>query len=334
MPWPLVGNARAISALERTLVSDRARHAYLFAGPEHTGRATAANLLAQALNCSADDRPCGACTQCRRIAGSIHVDVQTLTFEIDEDTGKIRTKISIEQLRELEPLIARTPFEGRVRVVIFDPADKMSDEAQNAFLKSLEEPPPHVVFVLITADATELLETVRSRCALIPFSLVPAAEIEAALVARNVAPTDAALFARLSGGRPGWAFDAADDKNFLETRRAHLDQARGLPEAPLDERFDLAQKLAEAFRQDRQNTLLALDEWESWWRDVLVLQSGAEASVTNLDRLDDLRNDASRYPMSRVEEFVQSLGRTRHCLVSNVQARIALDALMLAVPTG
>ena len=331
MPWLLAGNSRAINILQRSLESGRAQQAYLFAGPEYTGRAAAASLLAQALNCTVDDRPCGECGQCRRIAAGIHSDVQIVTVETSEN-GPAHRDISVEQLREVERSISLAPYEGRKRVIIIDPAELMNTSAQNAFLKSLEEPPPHVVFILITGDATRLLETVRSRCAVVPFSLVPAGEIEAALLGRGVEPDRAPLIARLAAGRPGWALAAADDTRFLESRQESLNQAHRLPAMELADRFDLAQNLTDAFRKNRQKALSSLDEWTLWWRDVMVMQSGSLDSVVNSDAMADLKWDADAYSLQDVKGFVESLVEASHHLAINVQARIALEAVMLGVP--
>ena len=129
-------------------------------------------------------------------------DVQTGTVEAATD-GPAHKAISCEQIRDVEATVALAPYEGRKRVVVIDPAEEMSPGAQNAFLKTLEEPPPHVVFVLVTADADRLLETVRSRCRRIDFALVAATEIEAGLIDRGTAAEQAPVLARLASGRPG-----------------------------------------------------------------------------------------------------------------------------------
>jgi len=309
------------------------QHAYVFAGPEQTGRRTTASLLAQALNCTADARPCGECTQCRRVAAGNHADIHIVEIEAATD-GPAHKEISVDQLREIERAVALNPYEGRTRVVIIDPADVMSPAAQNAFLKTLEEPPAHVVIVLITSDENRLLETVRSRCARVPFRLAPVSEIEAALSARCTEPERAQMLARLSGGRPGWAIRAADDARFFEARRESLDAARSLPQMLLPDRIELAEKLSENFRQDRQAVHNRINGWLDWWRDVVLVQSGAGDSVANSDRVADVREDASRWPREEVLTFVQSLIATREYLAANVQPKIALDALMLDVPGG
>ncbi len=332
MPWRIAGNERAISALQAAVASGSPAHAYLFFGPEHTGRATTAMRLAQALNCTGGDPPCGECNQCRRIENGIHSDVFTVSVEADD--GPARKAISVEQMRDVQQATSLNPYEGRTRVVVIDPSEEMSDGAQNAFLKTLEEPPPHVAFVLIASDSEKLLETIRSRCARIDFGLVAADDIEAALRDRGATADNARLLARLSGGRPGWAIDALNDPKVLERRRDVLDTARSLARLPVADRMDLAEKLSDAFKRDRDAVLRQLDEWAAWWRDVLLAQSGAADRIANLDRDEELREDAAEHSRAEVASFLQTIIETRTYLVENVQSRIALDALMLAAPAA
>jgi DNA polymerase III subunit delta' len=329
--WSIVGNERAVRALQAAVYGGSPAHAYLFLGPEATGRATLARRLAQALNCAVANPPCGECNQCKRIEAGIHSDVVTVGVEAVSD-GAARKAISVDQMRDVERMTALNPYEGRTRVVVIDPADEMSDSAQSAFLKTLEEPPPHVVFVLIAANGDRLLETIRSRCARIDFGLVAAAEIEMALLARGATPDDARLLARLSGGRPGWAIEAARSPQLLARRREVLETARSLARLPLADRMDLAEKLSDAFKRDRDATLDQLDEWAGWWRDVLLTQSGADERVANLDLSAELREAAELYGRADIAGFLQALIDTRTYLCGNVQSRIALDALMLAAP--
>jgi DNA polymerase-3 subunit delta' len=330
MAWNIAGNERAVRALQAALANGSPAHAYLFLGPEHTGRATAAMRLAQALNCTSDAPPCGECDQCLRIEKGIHSDVFTVSVESDD--GPARKAISVEQLRDVQQAASLNPYEGRTRVAIIDPADEMSEAAENAFLKTLEEPPPHVTFILIASDSEKLLETIRSRCARIDFGLVAADDIEAALRERGALPDDARLLARLSGGRPGWAIDALADPKVRERRREVLDTARSLARLPMADRMDLAEKLSDAFKRDRDTVLHQLDEWAAWWRDVLLTQSGPADRIANLDRDRELQEDAGAHTRAEIAAFLQAIIETRTYLIENVQSRIALDALMLAAP--
>jgi DNA polymerase-3 subunit delta' len=304
---------------------------YVFAGPERVGKVTAAVRVAQALNCTGAEPPCLACEACRRIGEGKFADVHTVTIETDAE-GPARKAIAVEQMRDVEAMVALAPYEGRMRVVIIDPADAMSDSAQNAFLKTLEEPPPHAVFILVTADTDRLLETVRSRCRRIDFGLVAASEIEAGLLQRGVDAERAAVLSRLAAGRPGWAIEAAEQPALLAQRDAALDAARELPGLSLADRADRAEKLSDAFKREREPVDETLEQWLGWWRDIMLAQSGAIDAVANIDRRDQIEADASRFARAGVVSFVEALRETRRYLRANVQSRIALDALVLRAP--
>src|SRR5512136_168368 len=195
MPFSeIIGQDRAVDALRAALRRGGLHHAYLFAGPEGVGKGMAARLLAQAANCERDDGDaCGACPPCRKIARGVHPDVLIVERERDmARAGRWEPKggrtpsrdIVVDQVRELvDRRLSLRRFEGRRRVVVVDPADAMNPQAQNAILKTLEEPPPDTTLVLVASGADALLPTVRSRCLRLAFSPLP----EAMLVERLVA---------------------------------------------------------------------------------------------------------------------------------------------------
>jgi len=355
VPWNIIGNARAVDAVARSLARGAVPHAYLFVGPERVGKGTAALRLAQALNCqrlartdgaqtpalfpgaeappSSPPSPCLTCTPCTRIGAGLHADVQIVRIEPGPE-GESRTGIAVDQMREVERTVALNPYEGRTRVIIIDPADLLTPEAQNAFLKTLEEPPPHVALILVATREERLLPTVRSRCRRVEFRLLPRAEIEAALAAEGVESERARLLARLARGRPGWALAMARNPEALERRRSLLDTAHRLPQMSMAERMGLAEKLLEAFREDREAVYADLAEWAGWWRDVLLVQSRAEEGVANADMLDALRQDAARYRPGEVLRLAQALLAAVQHLRANVQPRIALDLVMLEAPAA
>ena len=330
--WRLIGNSRAVNALASAVSSGSPARSYIFAGPERVGKAAAALRLAQALNCAADDPPCLSCETCRRIGEAKFADVLTVTVETATDGSALKS-IAVEQMRDVEATVALAPYEGRKRVVIVDPAEEMSAGAQNAFLKTLEEPPPHVVFVLVSANADRLLETVRSRCRRVDFGLVAGTEIEAGLIERGTDAEQAAVLARLAAGRPGWALEAAAAPALLAKRDEALDEARSLAGMDLADRIDVAEKLSAAFKRDRAAVDETLEQWLGWWRDVVLTQSGAGDAIANLDRREQIAADADHHDRAQVTAFIEALRETRQHLRANVQSRIALDALMLRVPT-
>jgi hypothetical protein len=168
----------------------------------------------------------------------------------------------------------------------------------------------------------------------VDFGLVALADIEAGLVERGVEEEAARLWARLSGGRPGWALAASSDPSVLAGRHRSIETGRSLAGMSMSERMDLVQRLAEAFREDREPVLRTLDEWARWWRDVFLVQSGVPEGVLNIDLPEEAKADAERYTRREVLRFIQVLLHTGQFLRENVQTRIALDALMLAVPSS
>src|SRR5512136_2772802 len=190
MPFSqIIGQERAVEALRAALRRGGLHHAYLFAGPEGVGKGMAARLLAQAANCERDDGDaCGNCPACRKIARGVHPDVLVVEPERDmARAGRWEPKggrtpsrdIVVDQVRELvDRRLSLRRFEGRRRFVILDPADAMNPQAQNALLKTLEEPPDDTTLVLVAAGGDALLPTIRSRCLRVAFAPLPASAIE------------------------------------------------------------------------------------------------------------------------------------------------------------
>ncbi len=332
MSWGIIGQDRAVTALQRALVGGTATHPSLFVGPARVGKATLARCLAQALNCIGDEPPCQACQPCQRIESGIHADIQVITVEASEDEGSQHKDVGVDQIRQVERTIALNPFEGRTRVVIIDPADAMTVGAQNAFLKTLEEPPPHVAFVLVAVGEERLLSTIRSRCRRVELRPTSLRAVEEVLLERGVERDESRRLARLSRGRVGWALALAEDETLMKAREEALDRARALGTMTIAQRLELAEQLASDFRRGREAVLEQFLEWQSWWRDLLLVRSGAEEGVANFDLMVDLREDAGRLGRQEVVAFLRALSAARRQLTENVQPRLVLEALMLEVP--
>ena len=166
----LVGQQPVKQALTNALTSGRIAHAYLFAGPRGTGKTSTARILAKALNCEhgPTPNPCGQCDNCRRIAEGSSMDV----FEIDAASNR-----GIDEIKALRDQLAFTPVDCRYKVYIIDEVHMLTTEAFNALLKTLEEPPRHVIFILATTDPHKIPATIHSRCQRFDFRRVTVEEI-------------------------------------------------------------------------------------------------------------------------------------------------------------
>ncbi len=310
-------------------------HAYLFVGPAHVGKMTLALNLAQALNCTAPEPPCGQCVSCQKIASTKHADVQIIGLSHNGDLpeAKPRVEISIDQVRQVQHSVSLPPFEGRYKVFIIDGAELLSTEAANCFLKTLEEPVGRVLFLLLTTNERLLPATVISRCQRVELLPLAVDDVEAALShSWSIEPKKAKLLARLSGGCLGWAVSAALDDGLLQQRAEWLDGLLDIIEADYEERFAYAARLATQFGQDRGLVQERLDLWLDWWRDLLLVKVGSSDNITNVDRLATLIDMARGYNLAQIRAFINSIQAATNQLRENANARLVLEVLMLNIP--
>ncbi len=330
--WQFVGQERAVALLRRSLDTGTVGHAYLIVGPPHVGKMTLAVDLARALNCEAAERPCGECQACRKTAAGNHPDVQVIG--LGQKEGGEAKLISIEQIREMQHAASLPPFEGKCKVFIIELAELLSIEAANCFLKTLEEPADRVVFLLLTSSEAALPGTVVSRCQKLELAPLAAGKVQEVLAERcGVEKGKAGILARLSHGCPGWAISAASDERPLQQREERLEQMlRVMGADGEEERFACAAQLASLFSQSRAAVQQVLDLWLDWWRDLLLVKVGCQEIVTNADRLDILGQMAGGYSLQQIREYINSIQAAGEQLRQNVNARLALEVLMLDIP--
>ena len=340
--WGLVGHEWAVCALARSIATERVAHAYLFTGPHAIGKTTLARKLAQALQCTSDARPCGQCPACQKIARDRHPDVQIVEgvpvgYKFDEKSPPVPSRandwerriLKIDQVRAIQHDVSRAPFEGRWKIVILRRFEEANEEAANAFLKTLEEPPRHTRLILTARDASLLLPTIASRCQVFALRPLAPAQIETALVEQwRADPAPARLLARLSAGRLGWAVRANENRALLDARNQHLDE---LNTAIIEGRAERLLR-ADTLAKKGDNLPELLETWLGWWRDVLLIQNGDGSRITNVDREDAVREQADRFTLEQAQSTLQAVRATARYLTQNVNPRLALEVLLLNLP--
>jgi len=332
--WDAIGHDKAVEILKRSIKQQQVSHAYLFVGPDGIGKARLAVGLAQALNCIGADVPCGKCAQCNRIRKGVHPDVQIVqVYDGRSRDGKSLTVIPIERVREVLREANLKPFEGRTRVYIFDAIHMVSDEGTNALLKTLEEPPEQVVFVLLSSREEWLKSTTRSRCQRVELRPVSWSILTEALEERfGLEHEQAVELARLSGGRPGKAIQLMKDPALREALDERLETIERLIRTGLEERFEYANDWAGRFSRERESMLSELDLWLEWWRDVLLASQGMQKSVVHLSRLEIITETAQTISLSQSVAAIGAISDAWRNLERNVNPRLALENLMLAIP--
>lgn len=329
--WPIIGNERVVGRLAQAARTRTPSHAYLFVGPEQVGKRTVAHVFAQALVCRHPERaPCGECRGCWLTEDDHHPDVQLVNFEAQRqilEEKDVTTSYKVELVRRLQADLSLRPVEAEWKVIIFTRVERMTTQAANAFLKTLEEPPSFVVLILTTHDDELLLPTIRSRCQKILLRPVPPRDIAAALRERGVGAKRAELIAGLSEGRVGWALQAVGDEEVLAARDDALDLLKQLLQTTRTERFQVAADIANRQRTDM------LGIWAVWWRDILLLQNDARGHIVNLDQSTILQQIAETVQPPAVQQVLETIQQSVRLLnETNVNPQLVWEVLMLKLP--
>jgi DNA polymerase III subunit delta' len=332
----IVGHRRLLALLARAIAQNTLPPSLLFAGPRGVGKRLTALALAETINCptpvSVPGFPvdaCGECASCRRIARGVHPDV--LIVE-PGDMGSIK----IDQARDIVDRAGYRPFEGRRRLVVIDEAEAMGADAQDALLKTLEEPPPASVFVLVSAMPDALLPTVRSRCQRLRFGELSPAEVAEALVRdHDYEESEARASAADAGGSIGRALSAAetDAAEAREMARHVLEQAARLHDPA--RRIDLARdvtptggKMSPAAERDQ--LAACLRALASLLRDIGLLGAqGDAAMLANADLAPQLRVLAGTFDSDRTVRAYASVDQALAALERNASAKVVADWLVL-----
>ncbi len=353
----LLGQEKAIHILQGSIKSGRLSHAYLFKGPDGVGKSSAAKSFLQALNCgNGEVDGCGRCSSCQRIERLSYPDLKWM-----EPRGASRS-LRIEKIRELQREISLKPIEGKWKAYVLLEAERMTIEAQNALLKTLEEPPSFSLIILISSNPSLLSPTILSRCQMVRFSQLKRDEIERILVGvHKLPPQRARLLASLSQGSPGKALrmeleEREEVLSILE--RIHSEDAEGIflwvdgimerlevfrkgLEERMKEEFvkvDLPEPRLRELKEEgkafvrgeyRKRVSELLETIALWYRDLLVVKGGG--SPINVDREEELRRRAQSTTVDDLERSFRLIEETNGLIDRNVNLRLSLEVLLLGL---
>lgn len=366
MSWRrVIDQARVVSALRRALAHERVAHAYLFHGPDGTGKRAVGLALARALECTRQqEAPCEDCTACRKTRRMVHPDVHVL-FPYPKGTDEEDVAARIQRLGEepyaavdyvrrpslddptassnkqvmyhidrvhddlLRPMSFR-PSEGRVKVALVTDVEHMRAEGANAFLKLLEEPPSQTVFVLTTSRPEQLLPTIVSRCQRLRFDPLAPEAIEDALTARaGLEASRAAMLARMADGSYSRALDLAQNEDLLKQRATVLKLLRT---SYVGEAGAVAQQTTELARQGRERVKGLLTLMLGWLRDLLLVRTlGPDAPIVNVDQAEVAQRFVANLPDARLEAMVDLVEEAIHLAERNVRLGLVLTVLAQAL---
>jgi DNA polymerase-3 subunit delta' len=321
----IIGHQGVVDLLLQAVARKRVPQSLVFAGPDGIGKRTTAVALAQAINCPAprEGDACGACPVCTRIGKGTFQDVVLLQ---KGDEASIR----ITPLRErVLDVVGYRPFEGARRLFIIEPADDLTVQAQDALLKTLEEPPSTSILILVTAYPDTLLPTIQSRCRRVRFGALDEDEVVRILVERlGHSREDAATRASASGGSVARAL-AADVRTFAADRDAALGMLAAARSGSVADRLKAGEKFAkiEGKRRAREASVTRLAILASLLRDLATIGAGRPVPLANADLRDNLQAFAPVFDMARLTEAFAAVDHAGTAVERNASAKIVADWL-------
>lgn len=317
----VIGQDAAVRILQDELATGRVNHAYLFLGKEGVGKKTLAFQFAKALNCQESRLDsCEGCLACRKINHANHPDVKLLTIE-DGNT------IKIEQIRELQRDLAYKPYESSRKVYIIDRADRMTSEAANSLLKTLEDPPEYAVIILLAEELNKLLPTVISRCQQIHLNTLTREEIEERLLESGIEEEQANLISRLADGSLGRALELSEDAEFMDTRSSILELLISLPEINTIELFNQVDRLVSLIEKGFPLFYLIL----SWYRDIIIYNQGNCEQLVNYDYLERMKSQQDIYTIEDLVAIITLINNTKGYIDLNVKKDLALQVMLFKI---
>lgn len=318
--FEVAGHKEQMRMIKRAFDYQRFAHAYIVYGPDGVGKSVFARYMASLVLCKSDgDKPCGKCEACHKIINNIHPDVVV--------SQPVKKGIIVDEIRDLIDEIHLKPYEGKYKVIIIKDVQNMTPQAQNAFLKTLEEPEEGTFIIMLTSSLETILETIRSRCQIIRLGRITEDEVRKYLIDKGVEPGKAELAAALSDGIIGNALRILDE-GYMQLRKETIENACSIVKGNTLDVFTMY----EWFNKNKSNIDDILDNMISWYRDLIILKSTSDKRhIVNRDFYELLVEESQILSYNRLNVIIKIIMDTKEKLRQNVNFELAIEVMLLNI---
>lgn len=317
----IIGQEEVIGSLKNILINNRIGHAYIFSGPAGIGKRTVAGIFASLLLCqkTVNESACGKCQACLLFHSGANPDLRIIRAE--------GTSIGVDEIRNIQEDVAVKPLYSPKKVYIIEDADKMTVQAQNCLLKTLEEPPPHVVIILSASNYEALLETVRSRSQRIKFKKNSYEQVCHAIEQKYGKEAEGIDFAaKYADGVIGTALDLAGTGDLIHLREKTIEILTGLQSAKLSDVFEQFV----FFEENRDYIDIILDMMVLYYRDMIVVkETRNEKILINSDKKDIILNNAPAFPLQKLADGIGLIEAARRAVKQNANYQLVIENMLI-----
>lgn len=320
----IIGHQQIIEHLQNAISMDKVSHAYIFNGPDKSGKMLLANNFAMALQCERHStEACMECHSCKQTLSGNQPDIIYLHHE------KPNT-ISVDDIRtQINHDIDIKPYASPYKIYIINEAEKMNQQAQNALLKTIEEPPAYAIILLLTTNADSFLPTILSRCVTLNIKVVPDQEIRNFLIKNYQVPDyQADVCIAFAQGNVGKAIQLARSEDFGEIKNSAVQLLKHVKEMELHELIDAVREIS-AYKLEINDYF---DIMTIWYRDVLLYKATSDVnSLIFKDEVYDIKRQASKSSYEGIETIIKALDKAKQRLNANVNFDMVMDLLLMTI---
>lgn len=319
----IIGQKSIVAHMKKALQMHTVSHAYILNGEKGMGKKLIADIFSTVLQCEAGgDEPCMECRSCKQAVGRNHPDIKWITHEKP-------ASISVDEIREqLVNDMGIKPYSGKYKIYIIDEGEKMTPQAQNTLLKTIEEPPAYGVVIILTANREMLLQTILSRCVSLDLRAVDNESVKKYLIEKiNVPDYRAAMAAKFAGGNLGKAIDIASSEEFNQLKD---DVVRAMKVLERMTATDINQTVKEVNNyKDQMDVYLHLVT--IWFRDVLLCKASADRGLIFSEESEAIRKQAKVVTYEGLESIFKEIDELKMRLKSNVNFDVSLELLFINI---
>ena len=320
----IIGQEQICEHLQTALKLQKVSHAYIINGERNSGKKFIARIFAMALQCTGEgEKPCQVCRSCRQALSENHPDIIRVTHEKPNS-------ISVDDIREqINDTIQIRPYSANYKIYIVDEAEKMTVQAQNALLKTIEEPPAYAVILLLTTNPDGFLPTILSRCVQLKLKPLPDSMIRGYLTEKmGVSESQSELYAAFARGNLGKAKRLAESEDFRQSYEQILNILKNIRQMDISQLLDAIKRL----KDENMDLHECLDIMQVWYRDGLMFKVTKDANLLIFkDEFSAMNEMSTRIGYDGFENILNAIDKARIRLDANVNMELALELMFLAM---